>query len=174
MATVKDRGAVTPMSRGRSGAARLSRRPITLYDLITALQDVAGPADDGLVVATGRHLLQSGRLMALRTGTRRCPLQAEERGLSQSVTGGISHRVRWHAGGSAAGAQVEGASDEPPERSRSITGKEVKRRGRGLVGRGIGHGRVPEPAEPSPQDSGPDGRTAEHPMPKECTRHGST
>jgi hypothetical protein len=30
------------------------------------------------------------------------------------------------------------------------------------------HGRVPGPAEPSSQDSGPDGRTAE-PSPKACT-----
>jgi hypothetical protein len=36
------------------------------------------------------------------------------------------------------------------------------------------HGRVPEPAEPSPQGSGPDGRTAEHSAPKGCKRHGST
>ena len=117
MATVKDRGAVTPMSRGRSGAARLSRRPIT-YDLITALQDVAGPTDDRLVAATIRHLLQSGRAGWRSTGPRRCPLQAEERGLSRRVTGGISHRVRWHAGGSAARAQVKGASGEPAARRR--------------------------------------------------------
>jgi hypothetical protein len=36
------------------------------------------------------------------------------------------------------------------------------------------HGRAPGHAEPSPQSAAPDGRTAEHPMPKECTRHGST
>ena len=34
----------------------------TLYDLMTALQDVVGPDKDALVVATVGHLLQSGRL----------------------------------------------------------------------------------------------------------------
>ena len=57
MATVMDRSAVTTVGRGRPGAARPSRRPITLADLITAIQDVVGPEDDGLVVATVRHLL---------------------------------------------------------------------------------------------------------------------
>jgi hypothetical protein len=32
------------------------------------------------------------------------------------------------------------------------------------------HGRVPGPAEPSPQGSGPDGRTAESSTPRACTR----
>ena len=32
------------------------------------------------------------------------------------------------------------------------------------------HGRVPERAEPSPQASGPDGRTAEPSTPEACTR----
>jgi hypothetical protein len=36
------------------------------------------------------------------------------------------------------------------------------------------HGRVPERAEPSPQDADPDGRTAEPCPPTACTRHGST
>jgi hypothetical protein len=36
------------------------------------------------------------------------------------------------------------------------------------------HGRVPEPAEPSPQGSGPDGCTVEPSPPTACTRHGST
>jgi hypothetical protein len=31
------------------------------------------------------------------------------------------------------------------------------------------HGRVPEPADPSPQGSGPDGRTAEPSTPSVCT-----
>jgi hypothetical protein len=34
----------------------------TLYDLIAAIQDVAG-ADDTLVVATVRHILGSGRVI---------------------------------------------------------------------------------------------------------------
>ena len=67
MATVVHRGAVTTMGRGRPGAARPSRPPITLYDLITAIQDVVGPQHDGLVVATVRHLLRAGRLMGRGT-----------------------------------------------------------------------------------------------------------
>jgi hypothetical protein len=66
MATVRDRGAVTAVGRVRPMAARPSRLPITLADLVTAIQDVVGPGDDGLVVATVRHLLRSGRLTGLR------------------------------------------------------------------------------------------------------------
>jgi hypothetical protein len=36
------------------------------------------------------------------------------------------------------------------------------------------HGRVPGHAEPSPQDSGPDEKTAEPSTPKQCTQRGST
>jgi hypothetical protein len=68
MATVTDRGVVRTVGRGRSGAASPSRLPTTLYDLIAAIQDVAGP-DDELVVATVRHLLRSRRL--IRRGSRR-------------------------------------------------------------------------------------------------------
>jgi hypothetical protein len=39
----------------------------TLYELIVALQDLVGPQDDALVVATVVHLLQSQRLTMLRT-----------------------------------------------------------------------------------------------------------
>jgi hypothetical protein len=67
MTTVKDRDAVTTVRRGRPGAARPSHLPITLADLITAIQDVVGPEDDGLVVATVWHLLWAGRLT--RRGT---------------------------------------------------------------------------------------------------------
>jgi hypothetical protein len=38
------------------------RLTTTLYELLTAIQDVVGPDDDALVVATVQHLLQSGRL----------------------------------------------------------------------------------------------------------------
>ena len=34
----------------------------TLYDLIAALQDIVGPDDDALVVATVVHLVRAGRL----------------------------------------------------------------------------------------------------------------
>jgi hypothetical protein len=50
-------------------------------DLITALQDVVGAEDDGLVVATVRHLLEAGRLTVLGAGTGRCPPSLEEQGL---------------------------------------------------------------------------------------------
>lgn len=72
MMTVMDRGAVTTVGRGRPGAARPACLPITLADLITAIQDVVGWKDDELVVATVRHLLRSGRLMRLGDGTRPC------------------------------------------------------------------------------------------------------
>ncbi len=41
---------------------RPARLTTTLYELLTAIQDVVGPADDALVVATVQHLVQSGRL----------------------------------------------------------------------------------------------------------------
>jgi hypothetical protein len=62
MATIRDPGVVTTVGRGSAGAARPTRLPITLYDLIIAIQDVVGVEDDGLVVATVRHLLHFGRL----------------------------------------------------------------------------------------------------------------
>jgi hypothetical protein len=62
MATMMARGAVTTMGRGRPGAVMQSRLPLTLADLITAIQDVVGPEGDELVVATMRHLLGTGRL----------------------------------------------------------------------------------------------------------------
>jgi hypothetical protein len=89
MVPVMDRGSVTTVRRGRPGAVRPSRLPITLADLITAIQDVVGPEDDALVVTTVRHLLRSGRLTGLGTGTCRCPLQPEETGWSHIVKGGV-------------------------------------------------------------------------------------
>jgi hypothetical protein len=73
MATMMDRGAVTTMSRGRPEAEKPSRAPITLSDLITAIQDVVGPEDDALVMATVRHLLRAGRPTGRRAGTCRDP-----------------------------------------------------------------------------------------------------
>jgi hypothetical protein len=63
MATVVARRAGTPKGKGRPGAEKPSRPPFTLADLITAIQDVVGPKDNQLVVATVEHLLRSGRLM---------------------------------------------------------------------------------------------------------------
>jgi hypothetical protein len=98
--TVMDRGAVTTMGKGRPGAARPSHLPITLADLITAIQDVVGPEDDELVVATVQHLLWSGQLTGIRMGTRRCPLQGQETVWSQILRGGVRDvRAWWPAGG---------------------------------------------------------------------------
>jgi hypothetical protein len=43
-------------------AARLLRLTTILYELLAAIQDVVGPDEDALIVATVQHLLQSGRL----------------------------------------------------------------------------------------------------------------
>ena len=43
-------------------AARPPRLATTLYELLAALQEVVGPEEDTLVVATVQHLLQSGWL----------------------------------------------------------------------------------------------------------------
>ena len=68
MASVRDRNAVTTVVRERLGAARPWCRPIILYDLISAIQDVVGPDDDQLVVATVRHLLRSAWLRSAPEG----------------------------------------------------------------------------------------------------------
>ena len=55
------------------GAERPPRLATTLYELLAALQDVVGPEADALIVATVRHLLQSGRLTWLgEARERRC------------------------------------------------------------------------------------------------------
>jgi len=43
-------------------AARPPHLTTTLYELLAAIQDVVGSDEDALIVATVRHLLQSGRL----------------------------------------------------------------------------------------------------------------
>ena len=73
MAIVMERGAVTTMSRGRPGAARPLRCSLTLADLITAIQDVVGPEDDQLVVASVRHLLGAGWVRGRGAIARRSP-----------------------------------------------------------------------------------------------------
>jgi hypothetical protein len=80
MATVMDLCEGTTVGGGRPRATRPSCLRITLADLITAIQDVVGPEDDGLVVATVRHLLRSGRLTGRGTRTRRCPRSPRSRG----------------------------------------------------------------------------------------------
>jgi hypothetical protein len=76
------------MTRETAGqeAATPAPRITTLYDLLTALQEVVGP-DDGLVVATVVHLLRSRRLTWPRQagaapGTLRC-------GAAQTSPGGV-------------------------------------------------------------------------------------
>jgi hypothetical protein len=55
------------------GVERPPRLATTLYELLAALQDVVGPEADALLVATVRHLLQSGRLTWLgEARERRC------------------------------------------------------------------------------------------------------
>ena len=47
------------------GVERPPRLATTLYALLAALQEVVGPEEDALVVATVQHLLRSGRLIWL-------------------------------------------------------------------------------------------------------------
>jgi hypothetical protein len=75
------------VGRARLGAEKLSRRPITLADLLTATQDLVGPGDDRLVVATGRHLLWAGRLTVFGTGGVRLPSSVARRGLCYRCSG---------------------------------------------------------------------------------------
>ncbi|HEY7496443.1 MAG TPA: hypothetical protein VIH59_35750 [Candidatus Tectomicrobia bacterium] len=57
---------MTTVAAGIQGVATPSHCTTTLYDLLTAIQDLAGPADDALVVATMTHLLRSGWLTWLK------------------------------------------------------------------------------------------------------------
>jgi hypothetical protein len=71
MATVRARRVGIPEGGGRPGAGKPSRPPLTLADLIIAVQDVVDQGDDRLVVATVRHLLAAGRLMGREARIRR-------------------------------------------------------------------------------------------------------
>jgi hypothetical protein len=107
MATVTASSSVTPVGRCRPGAARSLPRRLTLADLVTAVQDVVGPGDDRLVVATVRHLLRSGWVMGRRTDIRGGPPGCQE----TRVVAGCDRRcantpARWQAGLSAAGVQI--------------------------------------------------------------------
>ena len=62
--------AVATGTTSRLRAVTPSCLTTTLYDLITALQEVVGPDDDALVVATVVHLLRSGWLTWRRQGLR--------------------------------------------------------------------------------------------------------
>jgi hypothetical protein len=122
MATAMECGAVTTIGRGRPREARPSPLPLTLYDLITAVQDVVGAEGDWLVVATVRHLLRSGRL----TGRGAAGVSRPRRG----------HAVTFLLPES----RLKGTARSDQERSQSITGKGVKSRGRTFVGRQLGRG----------------------------------
>jgi hypothetical protein len=67
MSTVIEVGEMATGAMGRQKGATPSRYTTTLYDLMMATQDVVGPGNDALAVATMVHLLQSGRLTWLRT-----------------------------------------------------------------------------------------------------------
>ena len=67
MSTVMKVGERATVATGMQRGATPSRCTTTLYDLMTAIQDVVSPEDDALAVATMVHLLQSGRLTWLRT-----------------------------------------------------------------------------------------------------------
>jgi hypothetical protein len=62
MAPMMERTTAATGATGMSRAETPSRLTTTLYDLITALQDVVGANNDALVVASVVHLLRSGRL----------------------------------------------------------------------------------------------------------------
>lgn len=145
MATVIDRHAVTTVGRGRRGEARPWSLSITLADLIIAIQDVVGPEDDGLVVATVRHLLGVG-------GSRSSG--AEPAGAPPAPGAGVvAHGDRRGKAPERRGTPVALLALLPASRwrrsaggcwevRRSITGEEVKRYGRAFVrcrlGRGAG------------------------------------
>jgi hypothetical protein len=80
MVTVMECSVVTPEGMGRPGTEKPSRLPLTLADLITAVQDVVGPEDDGLVVATVRDLLGAGRLTGAGPEPVGAPRRARRRG----------------------------------------------------------------------------------------------
>ncbi len=69
MSTVLEVDEMAPVARGIQRVAMPSRRTTTLYDLMAALQDVGGPDNDVLVVASVVYLLRSGRLTVLRPTT---------------------------------------------------------------------------------------------------------
>ena len=65
MAPVMECAEVATGATGMPRAVTPSCFTTTLYDLIAAIQEVVGPEEDALVVATVWHLLRSGRLIWL-------------------------------------------------------------------------------------------------------------
>jgi hypothetical protein len=74
MATVMERGEETSVTTAATEATTPARLTTTLYDLMTMLQDVAGPEGDTLVVATMVHLLRSRRCTWRRVTPQVAPL----------------------------------------------------------------------------------------------------
>jgi hypothetical protein len=73
MAAVMTSGEKATGATGLREDVMPSRLTTTLYDLMTTIQEVAGPDDEALVIATIMHLLRSGRLTWLRpNGGRWC------------------------------------------------------------------------------------------------------
>lgn len=68
MATIMERGKEAPVTTVGPVVATPARLTTTLYDLMAVVQDVVGPDNDALVVATVGHLLRSGRLTGLERG----------------------------------------------------------------------------------------------------------
>jgi hypothetical protein len=75
--------------RGRPRGAKPSPLAFSLYDLITAIQDVMGPEDDQLVVSIVRHLLGAGRLTGRGARILLSTPQPEEKVLSRIVKDGV-------------------------------------------------------------------------------------
>jgi hypothetical protein len=124
MATVRAHRTGTPVGRGRPEAGRPAQLVLTLADLIIAVQDVVGPADDRLVVATVRHLLGTGRLTGHGAGTLlgtpppeekvlSCIVKDEARQSSESACRWLCGWSRGYRGGRRATGMV---GDRPPER----------------------------------------------------------
>jgi hypothetical protein len=89
MATVMERGEEAPVTTAGPAVVRPARLTTTLYDLMAVLQDVVGPEDDTLVVATMVHLLRAGRFTGLGKG-------ASGPGATTRATGTASHLPTGH------------------------------------------------------------------------------
>jgi hypothetical protein len=76
MATVMERGEEALMTMVGAATATPVRLTTTLYDLMATLQDMVGPQDETLVVATMVHLLHSRQCTWRGVNTQVAPLRA--------------------------------------------------------------------------------------------------
>jgi hypothetical protein len=76
VATVMDRSDEAPGTMVGPEATTPARLTTTLYDLLAVVQDVVGPEDDTLVVATVVHLLRFRRCTWRGVTTQVAPLPA--------------------------------------------------------------------------------------------------